>query len=177
MQLQGIAPAGIVADASLINVESRQAAFQQGVCTEDNDPARIAGISGRVHPDLADINNEVDKIVANGKLTVPIMHIWNHGDTNTCGATPVTCPLRDGTTVTMGLTDCMHRPLQIVISAQGPTSKSRNLPVCVDADDVKGDCSTHVVTTRASVLNTDPASPADYIGAVVDWVHARLADA
>jgi hypothetical protein len=176
MQLQGIAPAGIVADASVINVESRQAAFQQGVCTDDNDPARLAGISGRVHPDLADIDNEVDKIVANGKLTVPIMHIWNHGDVNTCGAAPVSCPLRDGTAVTMGLTDCMHQPLQAAIAAQGPTSKSRNLPVCVDNDPVP-DCSVHVVTTKPGLVNTDPASPADYIGAVVDWVHARLADA
>ena len=105
------------------------------------------------------------------------MHVWNHGDSNTCGALPMQCPLRDGTVVEMGITDCMHQPLQAAIAAQGPSSRSQNLPVCVDADVVKGDCSTHVVLTRAGILNTDPATPADYMGAVVDWVHARLADA
>jgi hypothetical protein len=177
MQLQGIAPAGIVADASLINVEARQASFAAGICTQDNTPERVAGIAGRVHPDLANPANEIDKIVADGRFTVPIMHIWNHGDVNTCGAAPVACPLRDGTTATMGITDCMHQPLQAAIAAQGAASRSKNLPVCVDTDEVKGDCSTHVVTTKPGFLNTDPASPADYFSAIVDWVHTRLADA
>ena len=36
-------------------------------------------------------------------------------------------------------------------------------------------CSTHVVTDPAGT-NTDPTAPADYNGAILDWVHHRLAD-
>ena len=178
MQLQGIAPAGIVADASLVNIEGRNAAYNQGLCVDDNDPARGAAIAARVHPDLANLDNEVDKLVASGRLTVPIMHVWNHGDQNTCGSPPMQCPLRDGSVVTMGLTDCLHEPLRAAIAAQGPTSRSVNLPVCVDAnDDPVKDCSMHVTTPRAGTVNTDPSTPADYEGAILTWVHARLADA
>jgi hypothetical protein len=177
MQLQGVPPAGIVADASLVNIEGRDAAYAQGLCTDDNDPARSAAVAARVHPDLANPDNEIDKLVSSGRFTVPIMHVWNHGDSNTCGSPPMNCPLRDGTVVTMGLTDCLHQPLQAAIAAQGPTSKSRNMPVCVDAkDDPVKDCSMHVTTPRAGTVNTDPASPADYEGAILDWVHDRLAD-
>src|SRR4029077_8616311 len=45
MQLQGVAPAGIVADASVVNIEGRNAAYNQGLCTDDNDPARGAAIA------------------------------------------------------------------------------------------------------------------------------------
>jgi hypothetical protein len=175
MQQQGIAPAGIVADASVINLEARQAANSQGVCADSNDPAAGAALAARVHPDLANIDNEADKLVASGRLTVPIMHVWNHGDSNTCGAIPLTCPMRDGSTVTLGITDCLHEPLRQAIAAQGSTSKSQNLPVCVD-NDATPDCSLHVVTTRNALTNTDPASPADYNSAIMNWVHARLSD-
>jgi hypothetical protein len=176
MQLQGITPAGLVADASIVNVEGMQAGHAAGICTEDNDPGRVGAISKRVHPDLAKIENEADKLVSDGRLTVPVMHVWNHGDQNTCGSPPVSCPLRDGTFVTIGYTDCLHEPMRLAIEAQGPASRSRNLPVCVDNDEV-ADCSRHVVTRGVAGVNTDPASPADYIGAIVDWVHTRLADA
>ena len=73
-----------------------------------------------MHPDLANLDNEPDKILADGRFTVPVLHVWNHGDVNTCGAPPVTCPLRDGTTVTMGYTDCIHEPMRLAIVAQGP---------------------------------------------------------
>jgi hypothetical protein len=175
MQLQGIAPAGVVADASIVNREAMAAAFAQGVCTDDNDPDRLNAVAARVHPTLADIDNEADKLVADGRLTVPLMHIWNHGDQNTCGTTPVLCPRRDGSQVTMGITDCIHDPMRASIAAQGATSRSLNLPVCVDNDPTP-DCSVHVVTTKAGLTNTDPASPANYLAAIIDWVHARLAD-
>jgi hypothetical protein len=175
MQLEGTPLAGFVADASVVNQEALAAAFQQGVCTEDADPVRSAAVAARVHPDLANIDNEVDKLVASGRLTVPVMHVWNHGDVNTCGALPMLCPLRDGSQVTMGITDCLHEPLRVAIAGQGPTSRSHNMPVCVDSDAVP-DCSMHVTTPRNGTVNTDPQSPANYIGAIVDWVHARLAD-
>jgi hypothetical protein len=176
MQLQGTAPAGLVADASIVNIEGFQAGNAAGICVEDNDAGRVAAIGKRVHPDLAKIENEPDKLVSDGRLSVPIMHIWNHGDANTCGAPPVSCPLRDGTFVTIGYTDCLHEPMRRAIEAQGPERRSRNLPVCVDNDPV-GDCSRHVVTRGVAGVNTDPASPSDYISAIVDWVHARLGDA
>jgi hypothetical protein len=176
MQLQGIPPAGVVADASVVNIEGMQAGHDAGICPEDNTPERFAAISARVHPDIAKLDNEADKLVTSGRLTVPLLHIWNHGDHNTCGAPPVTCPMRDGTTVTLGYTDCIHEPLKRAIAAQGPTSRSKNLPLCVDADAVP-DCDVHVVTNKGNLTNTDPSSPPDYLATIMDWVRARLADA
>ncbi len=176
LQLQGIPPAGVVADASVVNAEAMQAGFNAGICTDNNDPARTAAVSARIHPDVANVNNEVDKLVSSGRLTVPLLNIWNHGDVNTCGSPPVACPMRDGSTVTMGMTDCVHEPLRRAIAAQGPTSKSMNLPLCVDNDPV-ADCSVHVVTNKPGLVNTDPSSPPDYLTTIMSWVHARLADA
>jgi hypothetical protein len=173
MQLQGISPAGVVADASIVNQEAMAAGHAAGICTTDNDPARLDAIRARVHPDLANIDNEPDKLVSSGRLTVPLLHIWNHGDQNTCGSLPVQCPRRDGSHVTMGMTDCIHEPMRAAIAAPGATSLSANLPVCVDAD-ATPDCSTHVVTNKPGLTNTDPSTPADYLGAIMDWVHTRL---
>jgi hypothetical protein len=47
--------------------------------------------------------------------------------------------------------------------------------VCVDNDGTP-DCSLHVVTSRIHLTNTDPASPADYLSAIMTWVDARLKD-
>ena len=176
MQRSGNPPAGVVGDASVVNVEQGEAAFSQGACTSGHyAPAETAVITKRVDPELADPANEADRLVSSGRLTVPLLHIWNHGDVNTCGSVPVECPLRDGTTVTMGNTDCNHAPLAAAISAQGPGSRSRNLPVCVDSD-ATPDCSLHVVTPKAGLTNTDPASPADYNAAAMAWIDARLLD-
>jgi hypothetical protein len=169
-------PAGVVGDASVLNVEEGSAANAQGVCVNPNfDASTVAILQQRFALEIAAVGNEPDKLVASGALTVPLLHIWNHGDTNTCGSVAMQCPLRDGTVVTMGATDCDHEPLAAAIAAEGPDSKSMNLPVCVDNDPVK-DCSLHVVTIRKNLVNTDPSTPSDYLGAVVSWVHARLAD-
>ncbi len=175
MQLQGIPPAGVVGDASIVNAEAFAAAFAAGYCTDNNDPARLAAIAARVNPDLANVDNEPDKLVASGRLTVPLLHIWNHGDSNTCGSPAISCPLRDGSHVMLGLTDCIHEPMRRAIEALGPASRSKNFPVCVDKD-ATPDCSLHVVTTRLGLTNTDPSTPADYLTGIMDWVHARLAD-
>ena len=175
MQLEGKAPAGVVADASIVNREALDASFAQGVCVSESDPQRLDAITARVHPSLGDIDNEADKLVSEGRLTVPLMHVWNHGDVNTCGSVPMVCPRRDGSQVTMGRTDCLHEPMRAAIAALGSTSRSANLPVCVD-NDATPDCSTHVVTNKKDLVNTDPASPADYLGAIMAWVHARLTD-
>lgn len=175
MQQQGIAPAGVVADASIVNIEAFGAGNAAGICTDRNDPARTSAIAKRVHPDLANIDNEPDKLVSTGRLTVPLLHIWNHGDQNTCGAPPVACPLRDGSTVTLGYTDCIHEPMRLAIAALGPTSRSMNLPLCVD-DDPVADCSVHVVGNKVGLTNTDPATPPDYLATIIGWVDQRLTD-
>ena len=36
----------------------------------------------------------------------------------------ISCPLRNGTHVTMGLTDCIHEPMRAAIAAEGPDSTS-----------------------------------------------------
>lgn len=176
LQRSGHPPAGVLGDASVVNTEQGTAAVTQGACTTSHyGPAEASIIAQRVDPEIANPANEADRLVSSGRLTVPILHIWNHGDSNTCGSVPMTCPLRDGTTVTMGNTDCNHQPLAAAIAAQGPTSRSLNLPLCVDSD-ATPDCSLHVVTPKAGLTNTDPASPADYNAAAMAWIDARLLD-
>ncbi len=178
MQQGHNAPAGIIGDASIVNQEAIVAANAAGVdCgTGNTDEAAVAALAARVHPDLSSPANEPDKILSDGRFTVPVLHVWNHGDVNTCGAPPVSCPLRDGSSVTMGYTDCIHEPMRLAIAAQGPTSRSKNLPVCVSTADLPGQCSVHVTLNRNGAVNTDPASPADYQGAALTWIHSRLAD-
>jgi hypothetical protein len=175
LQEQGIAPDGIVADASVLNQEVASAAYAQGLCLQDSDPGRRAAIGARVHPDFANIANEPDKLVSTGRLTVPVMHIWNHADVSSCGDVAMQCPLRDGTTVTMGLTDCIHDAMRRAITAQGPSSRSKNLPLCVNAPD-QPPCSKHGTTYGDGLPNTDPGSPSDFLVAIMDWVHVRLTD-
>ncbi len=124
-------PAGVVGDASVLNAEQGQAAYQQGICSNPAFGAATSIIQQRFTPEIGNLDNEPDKLVSRGQLTVPLLHIWNHGDTNTCGSTPMQCPLRDGSVVTMGATDCNHQPLAAAIAASG-NSRSMNLPVCGD---------------------------------------------
>ena len=179
LQLQGDPPAGLISDSGVINQAWEADSNAQGTCDgfpSDHTPDAIAGIAGRVDPDLTDPRHEPDQLVATGALTVPIMHVWNHGDVNSCGETPMTCRLLDGSTKTMGAADCRHELLRAAIAAQGPNSRSANVAVCVAGNTSVGPCSQHVVTTRKHPVNTDPNSPADYQGAILDWVRARLAD-
>lgn len=177
LQQQGIAPAGVVADASVVNIEAGAAAYDQGACRNGGySPAGYPVLAQRVHPDLANLDNEADKLIVRGELTVPFVHIWNPGDGNTCGTAPMACPLRDGSVVTLGSTDCMHQPVEAAIAAQGASSRSLNMRLCVDDPSKSGACDKHVVTTSGSFTNTDPAWPSDYLTPIMDWVHARLAD-
>jgi hypothetical protein len=176
LEKQGIPPAGSVADSGVVNVEGEVAQREQGVCTDGGRPPEaIAAIRARVQYQLADIKNEPDKLVSRGELTVPLLHTWSSADPNVCGSTPMSCPLRDGTTATLGAGDCIHEPLRAAIAALGPGSKSRNLRVCVSPATNPGSCATHVVTNKNGT-NTDPAEAADYNATILDWVHARLGD-
>jgi hypothetical protein len=109
-------------------------------------------------------------------MTVPIMHVWNSGDLNVCGATPMACELRDGSVVTMGSANCIHEPFRLAIEAQGSAGRSANLGLCVEGNNLAVPCDRHVVAGTPDGVNTAPGAPADYIGAIHDWVRDRLAD-
>ena len=176
LQAQGIPPAGAVVDSGVVNVEWENARFEQGTCPDKaRPPAVLAAVQARTQFQLAKIENEPDKLVSRGDLTVPLLHTWSRADPNVCGATPMSCPLRDGSSLPMGAADCAHEPLRAAIAGLGPGSKSRNLRVCVSPASAPGSCATHVVTNKNGT-NTDPAEPADYNGAILDWVHTRLGD-
>ena len=174
LQQQGIAPAGIVADASVLNQDAYQAEYDQGVCTSASDYALKSALLRRIDPDLANPDNQPDRIVARGDLTVPVLHLWNKGDANSCGDTPMQCPV-DGTSVPLGATTCEHRPLTLAIEAAGPSSRSENLPVCVEGPDATTACDKHVVTLIAGTSSL-AGGPADYNQAVWNWVQQRRAD-
>jgi len=174
LQQQGIAPAGIVPDASVLNQDYYRAAAEQGVCVGDQEASIKTGLLDRIHPEVAKPENQPHLLVARGALTVPILHVWNRGDTNTCGDVPMQCPVGD-TTVTLGSTECAHRPLTLAIAALGPDSRSKNLPLCVEGPDATTACDKHVVTPIDGV-STLPGSPADYNAAIWDWIQERRAD-
>ena len=178
LQVQGIPPAGTIADSGVVNIEWEKARHDQGTCSDfgsDRDAEALAAIRARSQFQLADLNNEPDKLVSAGRLTVPLIHIWNSADPNVCGATQMSCPLRDGSTVPMASANCVHEPLRAAIAGLGAGTNSRNMRVCVSNPPASGACNVHVVTTRHA-QNTDPSSPADYNTAIMDWVHARLGD-
>ena len=179
LQLQGAPPAGVVADASVLNIEATAAAYAQGACTQAGDsPAGQEALGAHVDPVVASTANEPDRLVADGRLTVPLLHIWNHDDVRSCGNHVLACPLRDGTTVTATVTDCKHAPLAAAIEAQGAATTSRNLPLCVTTGDHAYPCDKHQVTIAAVGLsNTDPSSPADYMTTIMQWADARAANA
>ncbi len=193
LQQQGIPPSGLVSDSGVIDQTWEAAVVTQGTCAgfdtsdavpagfvgtdrADSDPGGVAALIARVDPDIANPANQPDMLVSRGALTVPVMHVWNHGDVNSCGETPMTCTRRDGTTLTLGAADCRHENLRLAIAAEGPTSKSMNMAVCVEGGDKTRPCDEHVVTTRDHGKNSDPASPVDYQTAIMAWVRARLAD-
>jgi hypothetical protein len=176
LQAQGIPPAGAVVDSGVVNLEWEKARSEQATCPgQARPPGALAAIQARMQFQLADIENESDKLVSRGQLTVPLLHTWSRADPNVCGATPMSCPLRDGSSTTLGAADCAHEPLRAAIAGLGPGSRSRNLRVCVSPASAPGSCATHVVTNKDGT-NTDPAEPADYNGAILDWVHTRLGD-
>jgi hypothetical protein len=180
LQQQGIRPTAIVSDSGVMNQQWQLYIAEHGVpgsagC-EKATVERGAGVLGRIDPQIGDIDNQPDLLVARGALTVPVMHVWNHADSNVCGSTPIECPLHDGTSVTMGAADCNHEPLRLAIAAQGTGSTSENMAVCVEGRDAAVPCDRHVVTAGTDADNTDPDVPADYQGAILTWVRARLAD-
>jgi hypothetical protein len=174
LQQQGDPPTGIVPDASVLNQEYYQAAAEQAICVWEGEAVVKTGLLDRIHPDVANPINQPHLLVARGDLTVPIMHVWNQGDTNTCADVSMQCPV-GGTNVTLGSTTCVHEPLTRAIDALGPSSRSKNLPLCVEGPNTAVACDKHVVTPIDGT-NTRAGSPADYNAAIWDWVQQRRGD-
>jgi hypothetical protein len=176
LQQQGIAPTGIVADSGVLNQPWEQAMVDQQICPTGRTAEALVEVPKRLHPDVTNAANRPDLLVSSGRFVVPILQVWSRADNNQCGSVSMECPLADGSVVTMGAADCMHEPLRAAIAAQGPTSRSVNMRLCVDEPSVPGDCDRHVATSAVGLVNTDPAWPANYNVSVLDWVHTRLAD-
>jgi hypothetical protein len=174
LQLQGIPPAGAVADSGVANYAWEQAQIAQNTCGgQGRTQEALDAIKARLHPVLTRPENSPDKLVERGDLSVPILQVWSSADPNVCGATPMSCPLADGSTKQLGSADCNHELMRAAIASRGPASRSRNMRLCVSPAASPGSCATHVVTNKEST-NTDPAEPADYNAAIMDWVHDRL---
>ena len=176
LQQQGIAPTGVIADSGVVNQPWEQAMVDQQICPTGRDREALVEVPKRLHPDVTNPANQPDLLVSSGRLTVPILQVWSRADNNQCGSVSMACPRADGTVVSLGAADCMHEPLRAAIAAQGPTGRSTNMRLCVDEPSVAGDCDRHVSTSATGLVNTDPAWPANYSQAVLDWVHVRLAD-
>jgi hypothetical protein len=177
LQGQGLAPAGAVADSGVINYEWQQAINAQMPDANCARPqAALDIIKSRLHPTLTTQGNQPDQLVSRGKLTVPILQVWNQNDHVSCGATPMQCPLRDGSTITLGAGDCHHEPMRRAIAALGPSSKFLNMRLCASKPANPGTCTVHTPTNDDGLVNTNPDWPADYNTAVMDWIHARLND-
>lgn len=179
LERQGLPPAGVVSDSGVLNQEWTQWVADHGLnaagCAQ-NSEERGLGVLGRIAPELGDPANQPHLLVGSGRLTVPIMHVWNRNDGNVCGAAPMTCPLPNGRSVTMGAANCNHEPLRRAIAALPASAHSANLAVCVEGPSARTPCDRHVVTTVAGGVNRDPAVPSDYQGAILAWVKARLLD-
>ena len=176
LERQGVPLAGAVGDSGVLNIEWQEASAAQQVCSDVRPQSVLEAVGARLHPELTNRDNQPDKLVRRDALSVPLMHVWSRGDNDQCGETPMSCPLRDGTTRTLGSVDCHHEPLRAAIAAEGPASRSRNLRLCVSPPGgPPGSCAKHSPTTD-DLTNTDPAEPADYNGAIMSWIRARLGD-
>ena len=179
-QLQGTPVAGIVADGYLINQEWLKATLDQQIPCSGRSAANsnAAALLPRLHPTIAAITNEPDKLFSSGRLTVPIAQVWSRGDFLSCGQTSMTCLRLDGTAATMGSVDCQNEPLRSAIAAQGLASRSLSVRLCVNDPNRPTEpdpCDRHVATEIAGT-NTDPAFPTDYNTAIMNWVRTRLAE-
>ena len=181
LQQQGIAPTGIISDSGVINQDWELWVAEHGLpgsagCAKATDD-RGTGVLGRIDPDLGDYDNQPAKLVARGALTVPVLHVWNRNDTNSCGDAQMPCPMPDGSTVTMGASECRHAPIRLAIEGLGAGSRSKDVEVCVEGGDTTIPCDRHVVTA-GNYQNTDLSHgvPADYTATILTWVKARMND-
>jgi hypothetical protein len=174
LQQQGIPPTAIVADSGLMNTPWQEVNRDQPACGQTDEAAAI--FPRRVHPFIFTGTNDPDQLVSQGRLRVPIMHVWTIGDPGQCGTLPIDCPLRDGTTRPMGAVDCKHEPLRQAIAAQGTSSRSYSMRLCVTPPGTNRQCGLHTPTADVGAVNTLAPEPADVNAKILLWVQARVSD-
>jgi hypothetical protein len=89
LQQQGLAPAGLIADSGVLNHAWELAQIDQGLCSGPDAATGLTEVEKRLHPDLRVEGNQPHVLVADGRLTVPVMQVWDRGDTGQCGETPM----------------------------------------------------------------------------------------
>jgi hypothetical protein len=186
MQVHGQAPAAIIADSAVINAHWQDAQNVIGDRLPDGSPNRcyrtpeaMAGIPARWDPLFRTDDDQAHRRLELDQLTVPVMHVWSTNDSNQCGSRLMDCPLPNGSTVTLGSTQCNNRPIHDAIEALPPSRHSVDLEVCVDRPGATHpeDCDWHVPTQTDDTPNTKvPAGhpERDYNGLILDWAEARL---
>ncbi|MEU4567196.1 hypothetical protein [Micromonospora sp. NPDC023956] len=174
LQLQGLAPAGLVADSGVINTLAQERPNPDPACGRTDEWRDI--FPRRLHPAITNGDNDPDQLVSSGALRVPVLQVWSRNDGGQCGARPMACPLRDGSTPTMGSTDCTHELLRLAIADQGPTSRSYSMRLCVSPPGQPGTCTVHTPTTDVGAVNTLPSEPADFNAKILSWVQQRSLD-
>jgi hypothetical protein len=177
LQLEDRPAAGFVADSGVTNAQyERDVNAQNGACARGDE--ELAGVAARLHPVIADPDNQADLLVARGDLLAPVFNIWNRDDQLSCGSTQISCTMSDGSVVVIGAMECKMDRIARAISGLPASRHSQTMRVCVRANGAPaGTCGRHVVTDPVGAQNTDPAAPSDYQGAILDWVHQRLGDA
>jgi hypothetical protein len=176
LELQGLAPDGIVADSGLLNQSFTADDIAQRVCpgTNDQTEANKRAVGARMHPELIKPENQPHLLLSDDRLTVPVAHVWNRADPNSCGQKLMDCTTPTGT-LRLEASTCENLPMTRAIDERAD-GRSINVPVCVDDATLAGPCDLHVVTTRPDRLSTLPGGIADYNAAVMDWVTERLSD-
>lgn len=169
----GIPPTAIVADSGVMNMPWHDATWSMPGCGRP-DEARVE-IPRRLHPDVVAPANDPSLLVGSGRLPTPVLDVFSIGDPGQCGEQEIECPL-GADTVTMGAVDCMHEPLRRAIEAEGPSSRSVSMRLCVRfPGEPPGSCATHT-PTRKPLVNSIGPWPSDYHRAVLDWAVERLDD-
>ena len=176
LQLEDRPVAGYVADSGVPNPQSEIDHNNAGTSCA-RGAAALAAITARIHPDLA--STPPDQLVGNGLSVSPVFNIWNRNDTNACGDETLPCTLPDGSVQVLSGSECREARISAAIRALPPERNSVDMKVCVESGSgPAGNCLRHVVTNVGpkNFPNTDPSAPADYNGAILDWVGQRTAD-
>ncbi len=179
LEEQGIAPAGIVADSGVLNQAWQLAVQPKPACGRTEEALTI--VQQRLHPEVGAEANQPHHLVAEGRLTAPVLQVWSIGDPGQCGTDVIDCPLPGGSTVSLGSVDCMHEPLRAAIDEvdevdEVDDGRSANMRLCVDNPNRAGTCDRHVPSQDPTNLNSIGPWPADYRTAMLGWVTERLAD-
>jgi hypothetical protein len=179
----------VVSDSGVLNQTWREELVYNGLpgdneddCEAVDEDAEIERALERLAPEVSDKANEPHLLVGDGRLQVPIMHVWNLNDNNLCGNIPMPCGRPDDRLVPAAR--CNHLPMWLALSTAGAAAiGSRSLPVCVEGNQAFP-CSRHVVTTMPErTISVDPGNQGpievfegDYQAEILAWVHERRSD-